>query len=375
MSTALATRENQQINTYQPAMSIMAVIERRNLMVEFVQKAMVEKVDYGAIPGTTKNTLLKPGAEKLCTLFHLTPKFEIIEKTEDWTGRDHGGEMFFYYLYRCRLYNGDQLIAESDGSCNSFEKKYRWRNADRVCPVCNVAAIRKSANDKGGGWYCWKKINGCGMQYEANDGLIVNQESGKIPNPDMADQVNTILKMAQKRSIVAATLLAVNASEFFTQDMEDQVIETSSYMVEHPNHVMLEEQPKAQSPYSKPTATPKVDPPQPEQPIASTSYKEIISLDDLLQTLPLEYAPLDQKAKDALAKFSLKPNEKVTALLLKLRDQATLSLIHSIDENWQMAKANDVVIPSEDQILPLEEQPLDKLITLYRRSVALVQGL
>src|SRR5436305_40562 len=37
----------------------------------------------------------------------------------------------------------------------------------------------------------------------------------------IADQVNTIQKMAQKRSLVAAVLIAVNASEFFTQDVED----------------------------------------------------------------------------------------------------------------------------------------------------------
>jgi hypothetical protein len=43
----------------------------------------------------------------------------------------------------------------------------------------------------------------------------------RIPNPDGADVVNTIQKMAQKRALVAATLLATSASEFFTQDIED----------------------------------------------------------------------------------------------------------------------------------------------------------
>jgi hypothetical protein len=36
--------------------------------------------------------------------------------------------------------------------------------------------------------------------------------------------VNTIQKMAQKRALIAATLLAVNGSEFFTQDIEDRII-------------------------------------------------------------------------------------------------------------------------------------------------------
>jgi hypothetical protein len=43
----------------------------------------------------------------------------------------------------------------------------------------------------------------------------------RVPNPDIADQVNTIMQMAQKRALVAATRIAVNASEFFTQDLED----------------------------------------------------------------------------------------------------------------------------------------------------------
>jgi hypothetical protein len=43
----------------------------------------------------------------------------------------------------------------------------------------------------------------------------------RVPNEDMADVVNTLQKMAYKRALVAATLLAINASEFFTQDVED----------------------------------------------------------------------------------------------------------------------------------------------------------
>lgn len=37
----------------------------------------------------------------------------------------------------------------------------------------------------------------------------------------MYDAVNTIQKMAQKRALIAAVLIAANASEFFTQDVED----------------------------------------------------------------------------------------------------------------------------------------------------------
>ena len=43
----------------------------------------------------------------------------------------------------------------------------------------------------------------------------------RVANPDIFDQVNTIQKMAHKRALVAAVLIATNASEFFTQDVEN----------------------------------------------------------------------------------------------------------------------------------------------------------
>jgi hypothetical protein len=46
----------------------------------------------------------------------------------------------------------------------------------------------------------------------------------RVPNPDAADVVNTIQKMAQQRALIAATLIAVSASEFFTQDVEDSAV-------------------------------------------------------------------------------------------------------------------------------------------------------
>ena len=206
---------------FMPAMSIESAVERYNAVTEFVSRVLREDVDYGVIPGTEKRTLLKPGAEKLTTFFGLSTRFELLERIEDWTGERHGGEPFFYYLYRCRLFRGDVAIAEGDASCNSREAKYRWREAQRACPACGQAAIIKGKEDFGGGWLCWKKKGGCGAKYPDSDPVIESQQTGRVFNPDIADQVNTIQKMAQKRSLVGAVLLAVNASEFFTQDVED----------------------------------------------------------------------------------------------------------------------------------------------------------
>jgi hypothetical protein len=225
MSGALTPVDRSQ---FMPAMSIESAVERYNTITEFVSRVLRKDVDYGVIPGTDKLTLLKPGAEKLTTFFGLSTRFSLIERIEDWTGETHGGEPFFYYLYRCQLSRGDLLIAEADGSCNSREQKYRWRDAQRVCPECRQAAIIKGKEEYGGGYICFRKKGGCGAKFSAGDPQIESQTVGRVPNPDIADQVNTIQKMGQKRALVAATLMAVNASEFFTQDMEDMVIPPAS---------------------------------------------------------------------------------------------------------------------------------------------------
>jgi hypothetical protein len=65
------------------------------------------------------------------------------------------------------------------------------------------------------------KTDGCGANFGPGDPRIESQEVGRRINPDMADTVNTILKMAQKRAKVSTTINATSASEFFTQDVED----------------------------------------------------------------------------------------------------------------------------------------------------------
>lgn len=210
-------------NPYLPAMNVQIAIQRRNELVGFVKQIMVDGTDYGKIPGAgDKPTLLKPGAEKLTTFFGLSPSFRLAGSEEDWDGVNHNGEPFFYYRYSCELYRNGNMIASGEGSCNSHESKYRYRKGERLCPNCEAATIYKS-KEPGKGFYCWTKKGGCGATFGEKDVRITGQEVGRVLNPDVADQVNTFQKMAQKRALIAATLLAVNASEFFTQDVEDMV--------------------------------------------------------------------------------------------------------------------------------------------------------
>lgn len=205
-----------------PVMSLSDAAQRRTAIVEFTKSIMVKDVDYGVIPGTgNKPTLLKPGAEKLSTFFGLSPRYELIDRHLDWSGADHNGEPFFYLQYKCQLFYGDRLAGEGIGSCNSWEKKYRYRKGDRVCPECGHPAIIKGRKEYGGGWICFGKKGGCGSKWSDDDSPFDTQDPGQVLNDNPADLVNTIDKMGQKRALVAATLIAVNASEFFTQDVED----------------------------------------------------------------------------------------------------------------------------------------------------------
>ena len=205
----------------QPIATLDEINQRFGLMKQFIKSQMVEDVDYGTIPGTgSKPSLLKPGAEKLTTLFGLQTIPELIEKVEDWTGKDHGGEPFFFYHYRMHLMKGDLVVGSADGSCNSWEKKYRYRQSEKTCPECGKETIKRSKYDDKG-WYCFAKIGGCGAKFPFDKPEITSQQTGPVKNPDVADIVNTIAKMAQKRALVAATLVTANASEFFTQDIED----------------------------------------------------------------------------------------------------------------------------------------------------------
>lgn len=203
-------------NALMPAMDMRQAQLAYQAMVEFVKGIMKEGTDFGTIPGTPKPTLYKPGAEKLARFFGLAARFDITKEIEQWGGE----EPFFYYRYKCilsRLSDG-VLIAEGEGSCNSHEKKYRYRNAERICPNCGKPAIIKGKKEYGGGWLCFGKKGGCGTKFSDDQ---FSGEVEQVINPDVADLVNTIQKMAQKRALIAATLIACNASEYFTQDVED----------------------------------------------------------------------------------------------------------------------------------------------------------
>ncbi|NLL70391.1 MAG: hypothetical protein GX238_04585 [Epulopiscium sp.] len=141
--------------------SLEEVQERMTILQRFIKEHMILGEDYGEIPGISKPTLLKSGAEKLCDVYGFAKKVDIVHRVEDW---DKG---FFHYEAKVTLINKttDLLEAEGVGACNSMEKKYRYQ--------------------------------------------------------DPYTLVNTVLKMAKKRAFIDAVLSATRSSGIFTQDIED----------------------------------------------------------------------------------------------------------------------------------------------------------
>ena len=141
---------------------------------------MIENVHYGTIPHCNKPSLWKPGAEKLCHAFRLQCEFETTSRddpnrTIKWEKKDYKGKKiegmttgYMEYDSRCTLIHiptGDIWAKNVSGSCNNFEARYR-----SLSPY---------------------------------------------------DVKNTLEKMSEKRSLVAAVLIGTAASDIFTQDIED----------------------------------------------------------------------------------------------------------------------------------------------------------
>ena len=243
-------KQIQVVNFDETAMTPEVMQAQVNVIQKVMKQVMKNGEHFGTIPGCgDKPTLLKPGAEKLCTTFRLAPSYQITKS--ELTGGHREYEIF------CTLTHipTNQIIAEGVGLCTSMESRYRWRTSERECPVCKKNSIIKGQEQYGGGWLCWKKKDGCGAKFSDDDKSIVDQKTGRMENPDIADQFNTVLKIAKKRAHVDAVLTATAASDLFTQDIEDM-----------PTAPMENLAPKEPVGQTVTTSTTKSQPPQQEPP-------------------------------------------------------------------------------------------------------------
>ncbi len=177
------------------------------LIQQITREVMKPATHYDKIPGTKKNTLLKPGADTLCVAFKFNDEPTV---TEHYDGFDYS------YSVRTRLFyipTGD-TVGYGVGECSTRESKYLWREA--VCreeweatPETRRRIHFEPSKDARG--YKIRAANGEG--YEYGKVLQVRQ------NPE--DLKNTVLKMAKKRAKIDAVISATGCSDMFVQDLDD----------------------------------------------------------------------------------------------------------------------------------------------------------
>jgi hypothetical protein len=222
-----------------------------DMVLKLRKEVLIEGVDYGIIPGTgNKPTLLLPGIEKLMTMLNAVPIYELMA-----CERNHETGLC-YYEFSCRLVDihGQPIPGGVGmGSCSSQESAFRWRwvseanlpygiDKNQLKRRGSTITEFKFAIDKSetSGKYgkpveYWQKFrdamtDGTAVYGERMAGgknsptVSIPDYLYRVPNEDIFDQWNTILKLAKKRALIDAGKSGANLSEFFTADLEDNAL-------------------------------------------------------------------------------------------------------------------------------------------------------
>lgn len=147
---------------------------RRDVVVHTMNALMIKGTHYGIIPGTDKFSLLKPGMDMLCSTLRFVAHYSFDIKELD---NDHR-EVTAHVKMTSRA-SADEVIGTGIGVCTTMEKKYRYRNK-------------------------WE-----------------NKVKTQVENPDLADQYNTVAKMAAKRALSMAIQTATGCTDIFASDPSD----------------------------------------------------------------------------------------------------------------------------------------------------------
>jgi hypothetical protein len=168
------------------------LIARSELVQEVLRSVMRPGVDYAKVPGTDREMLLKPGAEKIALTFAISVEMETLESVVTET------EVSFRVRAVAREFSG-RILATSEASCSTREKKYRWRR-----PVCKEEFEEAPASSKQVTW-----IKGKGNR-PAERMFSVRMEIGEV--------IHTCLSMAQKRAHTAVIMRSTGASDIFAEE-------------------------------------------------------------------------------------------------------------------------------------------------------------
>jgi hypothetical protein len=183
-----------------------------------MDKLLIKGEDYGTVKGIDRPFLHQPGAEKLSNFFGFAVRQEadrIVRHEGDSTDVPP-----FAYHVRSYVHLGDfngPVVAQGFGEANVYEDRYRWRTERPKCEKCGHELRRGGKAGKLAGlWFCPGFDGGCWWSAP----IAHFPPGGKIENPDLWGQAETILLMASKRSLVSAIRRATGTSGFFTQDPE-----------------------------------------------------------------------------------------------------------------------------------------------------------
>ena len=177
--------------TMDAPMSVRAVHDQVQAIQALMLSEMKDGTHYGKIDGCGDNpALLKAGAEKLCMLFRMAPRYEIEDKGEDGERR---------YIVRTKLFSihSGAFLGEGIGEASTLEEKYAWVKAYDDQYDAELDPSRR-------------RIKSYGQDKQV-----------KQIRANVADRSNTVLKMAKKRSLIDAVLTVTAASDMFNQDLDD----------------------------------------------------------------------------------------------------------------------------------------------------------
>ncbi len=289
MTTALAPRPKQPLELIRPIAAPSTLIEAHKDVTELIKGALERKRDYGLVPGTDREVLFKAGAERLCVAFGCYPVYEIIEKEID---HDRIVEWTSTKWAKAQSKPAEsviqEMIAAGTGRFRKDDGGFRWYE-------------RQDQHGTSRGLY--RYIVRCKIM--RRDGITVGEAIGSASTLETKyvrsprDAENTVLKMAEKRAHVGATLNAFGLSDRFTQDVDDAPPADSGDVVDSEVVDEKKEQPPKKAPRSgadRAKEAVKQAAPPPTEPRKTTSEVLLAHLDAVDAATTKE--ALDQVVQD-----------------------------------------------------------------------------
>lgn len=161
------------------AQAVAAAVQDIAVLEELVTRVLEQGVDYGHIEGISEDVLWDPGSAKIMAAFNVYASHNIISQQDD------GEQIGFILETQLLRRDGGGVVATGVGAASTRETRYAYR------------------------WVGEREAVQQGFVGEALKTLPKRQRKGqggegyqtyRIPNPERAELLNTLLKMAAKRA-------------------------------------------------------------------------------------------------------------------------------------------------------------------------------